>query len=213
MIKKTTIISVLIMALFIISIILILSGERKNRVKRMYEEINKNGIYTFSMEETMSEMNYKVSMAQRNEDISIDMYMNNEHTTTLIIDNKSYFIMHNEKKYYDYGEEKIDSDIITSGLKNILQKEYSTGVEEINGIKYYYEEYEDDDMNFVIYSNVTENSKIKTRFYFEENKLCYIKNIVQNDEDIQEELIKTELEYKIDEEAFKIPKDYIEAEE
>lgn len=211
--KKTVAIFINIMIIFlvIIAILLILNDEKKDRVRNVYEEILKKNIYTFSMEETLDEIKYKVYMTQRGQDISIDMYSDNEHTTTLILDNKSYFIMHDEKEYYDYGDEKIDSDIVTSSLKNIIKKEHTTGKEKINGITYYYEEFENEDMDFVIYSNIDESSYVKTRFYFKGNKLCYIKNIVQNDDENQEELIKTELKYEIDENAFKIPEDYAEA--
>ena len=150
-------------------------------------------------------------MIQRANDICIDMHSEEEHTTTLILENKSYFIMHDEKEYYDYGDEKIDSDIVLSSLIKFLQKQCVTGKEEINGITYYYEEYENDETDFIIFANINENSNIKIRFYFNGNNLCYIKNIIVSEDEKQEELIKTDLKYKVDENLFDIPDDYAEA--
>ena len=209
--KKTIIVAISIIFLLIIALILIINGEKKSRVKKMYEKILKSQEYTFSMEETTTEINYKVSMAQRGKDVSIDMYSDEEHTTTLILENKSYFVMHNEKEYYDYGEEKIDSDIVLSSLKNITNNQFEKGKEEINGNTLYYEEYENEDMDFIIFANINESSNVKTRFYFNGNDICYIKNIVESEDGNQEELIKTNLKFKIDEAVFVIPEDYAEA--
>lgn len=208
--KKTKIAGVCILFLIILACILIFTGERKEKVKIMYEKMKKSNSFTLSMEEKTTEINYKVSMAQRGQDISIDMYSDEEHTTTLILENKSYFIMHDDQEYYDYGDEKIDSDIVLSSLKNIVQKTGISGKEEIDGKTYYYEEYENKNMDFIIFANINESSKVKTRFYFIGNDLCYIKNIIQSDDGNQEELIKTVLKFEVDEKLFDIPDNYAE---
>ena len=208
--KKTIIILAFIVFLLIVAVILIFTSDNKSRVKSMYEKMIKNKNYTFSMEEKTSEIDYKVSMIQKDNDICIDMYSDEEHTTTLILENKSYFIMHDEKEYYDNGDDKIDSDIVLSSFKKILQKPYATGKEKINGITYYYEEYENDETDFIIFANINEESNIKIRFYFNGNNICYIKNIITSEEEKQEELIKTDLKYKVDDNLFNIPEDYAE---
>ena len=208
--KKKLIFVCGIAILLIIAFILIFKGEAKDRVKNMYEKIRKSQNFTFSMEETTTEINYRVSMAQKGSNISIDMYSGDEHNTTLVLENESYYIMHNDKEYYNYGDEKVDSDIIISSLKNISKDGYTTGKEKINGITYYYEEYNNNDTDFIIFANINESSKIKTRFYFKGNDIYYIKNIVQNEDSEQEELIKTDLMYKVDESLFNIPEDYAE---
>ncbi len=208
--KKTVITIILIIVLLIIALISIFKGEKTSKVNNMYDKIKKSQKYTFSMEENTTEIKYKVSMAQRGTDVSIDMYSDEEHTTTLILENKSYFIMHDDKEYYDYGEEKIESDIIISSLNNITKKEYTSGKEEINGVDYYYEEYDNEDMDFIIFANINESSKVKTRFYFNGNNLCYIKNLIESEDGNQEELINVALKYDIDDSLFKIPEDYAE---
>lgn len=209
--KKATIVSISIVVLFVIALALIINGKKTSNVKSIYNKMQKSQKYTFSMEETSTDINYKVSMAQRGEDVSIDMYSDEEHTTTLILDNKSYYIMHNDKEYYDNGEEKIESDIVLSGLRSISQKQYTTGKEELNGKTYYFEEYENENMDFIIFANINESSKVKTRFYFNGNNICFIKNFIESEDGKQEELIKVTLKYEIDDSLFAIPEDYAEA--
>ena len=206
--KKATIVSIIIVVLFIIALAFIINGEKTSKVKSIYDNMKKSMNYMFSMEEKSTDINYKVSMAQRGKDVSIDMYSDEEHTTTLILDNKSYFIMHNDKEYYDYGDEKIDSDLVLSGLNNILQKTYETGKEEIDGKTYYYEEYEN--VDFIIFANINESSKVKTIFYFNGNNICYIKNFIESEDGNQEELIKVTLKYEVEDSLFTIPEDYAE---
>ena len=209
--KKATIVSISIVVLFVIALAFIINGKQTSKVKNIYDKMQKSQKYTFSMEETSTDINYKVSMAQRGEDVSIDMYSDEEHTTTLILDNKSYYIMHNDKEYYDNGEEKVESDIVLSGLKNISQKQYTTGKEELNGKTYYFEEYENENMDFIIFANINESSKVKTRFYFNGNNICFIKNFIESEDGSQEELIKVTLKYEVDDSLFAIPEDYAEA--
>ena len=96
--KKATIVSISIVVLFVIALALIINGKKTSNVKSIYNKMQKSQKYTFSMEETSTDINYKVSMAQRGEDVSIDMYSDEEHTTTLILNNKSYYLMHNDMK-------------------------------------------------------------------------------------------------------------------
>lgn len=208
--KKTTIVSVAIVILLILAIILIFKDKNNNRLTSMYEKMQKSNSYTFSMEEKTNEVYYKVSMAKRGKDISIDMYSNEDHTTTLITEKKTYSIMHNDQEYYDYGEEKIDLDIEISSLEKYIKKSCTNGKEEINGKTYYFEEYENEDIDFVIFADIDENSTVKTRFYFNGKNICYIKNIIQNDDENQEELIKADLTFSVDEKLFNIPEDYAE---
>ena len=82
--KKTIIILAFIVFLLIVAVILIFTSDNKSRVKSMYEKMIKNKNYTFSMEEKTSEIDYKVSMIQKDNDICIDMYYDEEHTTNRI---------------------------------------------------------------------------------------------------------------------------------
>ena len=85
--------------------------------------------------------------------------------------------------------------------KNIL-----SGYEKINGKQYYYEEYEGI-TTFIMWSNYEEESSIKTRFYFEHEKIAYIKTII---DDSEEELLKVDFSDEVDDSLFEIPDDYAE---
>lgn len=208
--KSITIFGIVIIILLIVAFIMIFHKEKKDRVANMYEKLRNTQNFTFSMEEQNSEIKYKVSMAQRSTDVSIDMYSDDEHTTTLVLENQAYFINHNDEEYYDYGNEEIESDIVLSGLHNITKNEYQSGREEINGKSYYYEEYNNESTDFIIFADADETSTVKTRFYFDGDSIVFIKNIVTSDGGSQEELIKTNLTFEIDESLFEIPEEYAE---
>ena len=208
--KGIKIFIVIIVILLIVALICIFKSERSDRVSNIYKKITQNKCFTFSMEEP--EFEYKVFLYQKDADICIDMYSGEDHNTTLVLNNEAYYIMHNNKEYYSYGDEPIDTDVVIAGLKNVLKNKYESGKETINGREYYYEEFENDESDFIIFANVNEESKIKTRFYFEGDNLVYIKNIVDNidENEPDEELVKVELSYNVDEDLFKIPEDYAE---
>ncbi len=219
--KKTTIIILSACIIIFLAIATIFIFSKKNneqikfdenltKVQNIYENICKSKEFTFSMEEKNSEINYEVDMAQKGSDFCIDMHSEDEHTTTVVMGNESYYIMHNDKEYYNFGSEDIEPDLEIYGLENLINNEYNTGNETINGKEYYYEEYQNDGSDFIIYADLSEESEVRTRFYFDNNELVYIKSIIQDGENKQEELFKAKLEYKVDEKLFEIPSDYKE---
>ena len=210
--KSMILFAIIIVILIIIALICIFKKEKRDKVLTIYDKIRNSQNFTFSMEEKSDEINYKVIMAQRGTDVSIDMFSDNEHTTTIIFQNEAYYIVHDKQEYFNYGDEEIDSDIVLSGLHNMTKKEYISGREQIEGKSYYYEEFDNDTTDFLIYANINETSKVKTRFYFDNDKIVYIKNIVISEDFSQEELIKVDLKYDVDQKLFEIPNDYAEVE-
>ena len=211
--KKIIIISAVIVFAIILIIILNVTANKTDRLLNMYKKMSNNQNFTFSMEEVNEDFPYTVTTMQRGTDVSINMYSGGEHMTTLVVDGHAYYIIHSDKEYYDYGEDRTDiADSVLFWLEDITQKTYNTGKEEIDGKIYYYEEYDDEKAQFIIYADPNEASSIKTRFYFEKNELKYIKNIITTDDEVFEELIKIELKYDIDESLFEIPDDYAEIE-
>ena len=168
--KSMILFSITLVILIVIALVCIFKKEKKDRVLNMYDKIRNSQNFTFSMEEQSDELDYKVVMAQRGTDVCIDMFSSDEHTTTLVYKNEAYFIMHDKKEYYNYEDEEIDSDIVLSGLHNMTKKEYISGREKVNEKSYYYEEFDNETTDFIIYANTNETSKIKTRFYFENDK-------------------------------------------
>lgn len=197
----------LIIALIIAILVAIIQNNNdKDRTIKMYKEMCSKDKYTFSMEELNSEINYCLTISKKSNEISIDTVSNNEHTTTLVRDELLYYIMHNEQEYYLYDSSQIESDILIDDLNGIEEMEYTEGHEKINGKDYHYEEYEGITAFIIWLDYEHEESNIKTRFYFNGNKIVYIKNIV----DDQEELLKVGLKDEVNDELFEIPEEYAE---
>lgn len=197
----------LILTLLIVGIVFIILGNKSNRVLNLYDELFQNEEYTFSIEGQGENNQYKLVMLKQNSNFCIDMYNGEEYTSTLVKDEYIYYVMHKEQEYYtsiNNGNET-DLNIIENAFNEIKEKNYSKGKEEINGKMYYYEEYKDIPDFFM---NITgnENDELKTRFYFEGNKIKYIKNMVS----INEELLKVECNFETDENKFDIPSNYAE---
>ncbi len=215
--KKIIVFIAIILILLIVALMFIFKRDDVDRLKNIYQNICNHQNFVFTMEEINDNFKYKVCMAQRGNDTSIDMYLDDEHSTTIILNKEEfYYIMHDEEEYqhYDnYEDDQVDTDMILYELENTIKNNYNTGKEEIAGKEYYYEEFNNDTSDFVIYADINEESIIKTRFYFEQDKLVYIKNIIINENKQEEELIKVNLEYKVDDNLFKIPDNYAEVED
>ena len=208
--KKALIIFLsIICILVIVALVLIFQGNKKDRLVRLYKKILDSKDYTFSMEEDSKEYMYKITVSQKENNIKIDTQSGDDNSSTLILDGRVYVIMHKPKEYYIVDGDNIDGDIIISGLKEMANEKYVIGREEINGKAYYYEEYKDKS-NFLQLIHETDDAKITTRFYFDNNNLVYIRNIVDDEGEKQEELLKVDLKYDVDNNIFKIPEDYAE---
>lgn len=195
---------ILIIILFVVVIFAITHKEKDFTIK-MYNDICQKENYTFLMKEESLDINYSLTISKRKNDMSIEAKSDDDHTTTLIKDGTAYYIMHLEKEYYLYDSSEIDADIIKNGLNGIDEESYTRGQEKINGKNYYYEEY-NDISTFFIWSKYDEEKEIKTRFYFNNGKIVYIKTISED----TEELLKIEFSDNVDDSVFEIPNDYAE---
>ena len=208
--KKALIIFLsLICILVVIALILIFQDNKKDRLIKLYKKVLESKSYTFSMEEDNKDYVYKMTVSQKENNIKIDTQSGDDNSSTLILDGRVYVIMHKPKEYYIVDGDNVDGDIIISGLKEMANEKYVNGREEINGKTYYYEEYKDKS-NFLQLVHETDDAKITTKFYFDNNNLVYIKNTVEDEGDKQEELLKVILNYEVDSNIFKIPEDYAE---
>ena len=96
---------------------------------------------------------------------------------------------------------------LTDGIKEVVDKDFTTGEEKVKGKKYDYEEYNGSTMFMITNTLELNEADIKTRFYFDKNgNLTYIKTIYGEDE----ELLKVNLEIDVDDSIFEIPSDYAE---
>lgn len=211
--KKQTISKIIFIILLIILIIAIIYIVKLNTIQKhltldMYNKICNDSNYTFEMVEEKTGKNYKLTVAKSGENISIDTVSPDEHTTTLVNDGYAYYIIHSKEEYFSYDSEEIEADILKNGLDGIEEKAYTYGHEKINNTNYYYEEYEGIG-SFVMLSNLNiDESNLVTRFYFDKDKIVYIKTIINDGE--SEEVLKINFTEDVDENVFTIPENYAE---
>ncbi len=200
------IIFAILLIVLIVMLLLVVFQKPKDLTINMYHAICKKQNYTFSMVEENSDINYSLTIAKKENAMSIDSTTDNDRTTTLVEEDVAYYIMHADKEYYLYDSSQIDADILKNDLAGIEEETYASGYEKINGKKYYYEEF-NGITTFIMWSNYEEESSIKTRFYFDQNKIIYIKTIIN---DSEEELLKIDFSDEVDDSLFEIPDDYAE---
>lgn len=208
--KKKKIIKLVIVILIVIAIIIVISKITGNkdddtrRLAQLYNELNTNQTYLFEMEQSDDN---KTIMAHKGDKTIIDQYSKNSHTTTIVKDNNTYLVLHDREEYYVYENNNVEQSILTDGLGEIVDKEFITGEEKINGKKYSYEEYSGSTM-FMISSTLDVNEEdIKTRFYFDnDDNLAYIRTI----KGVNQELLKIKIEKEADDSIFEIPSNYAE---
>ena len=184
--------------------------DKSQKLAKIYEELNNNQTYLFEMEQNS---NNKTIMAKKGDKTIIDQYSKDSetkvesHTTTLVKDNNTYLILHDRQEYYVYQQNNIEQTILTDGIKEVIDKEYTTGEEKVRGKKYKYEEYNGSTMFMITNTLELDESEIKTRFYFDNNgNLTYIKTIYGEESELQ----KVKLENNVDDSLFEIPANYAE---
>lgn len=208
--KKIRIPIILIIAIIIviIGVVLIVNKnskvEDKKLLKNEYDKLLAMQSYQFTKEKDSKN---KTTVVKDGEETSIDTYSNGNHTTTIIKDKKTYYILHDREEYYIYNNSNVENTIVTDWIKDIMDKEHSNGIEKIRGRKLEYEEYSGLTMFSENTSLNEDESQIKTRFYFDKTgELVYIKTIYQDSEEIQRIEITTEINSKL----FNIPSTYAE---
>lgn len=203
-------ISVLITSIYIIN-------NPNNRLKKVYENMLAKQEYIFTTS-TINKTNI-ITIARSGSNMIIDMYNYNEgeHTSIIITNQETYFVTHEEEEYAVYSNSEQDKNILTDELEDIVKLEYVKGKEKVNGKEYFYEEYKGVSY-FLNYADINiDIESIKTRFYFDGPKLKYIKTIynTNNNETMEQEqkesLLKVDMEFKVNDEIFKIPSNYAES--
>lgn len=203
----------IIMVIIGLITVFILNTRNKSLTLSMYKNISNSQEYTIIMEGEDKEYSYKISMAQKGTDISINMNSkyedDNQHTTTLVTNKNAYYIMHNQQEYIMLDSEDIDADVLIPVMTDVYEKEYKKGKENIKGKNYYYEEYKNIS-TFLMLIDVSEEDSIKTRFYYDGEEIVYIKNIIEKEGKKLEELVEVKCIYDADDSLFDIPEDYAE---
>lgn len=203
---KRIIISILVIIALIVLIIKIMSGKKDNikRLEALYNELNVSQTYLFEMQENDED---KTIMAKKGDKTIIDDYTKDGHTTTIVKDNNTYLVLHDREEYYVYEQNNVEQSILTDGLKEIVNKDFLTGSENVKGKKYSYEEYQGSTMFMEASSLDVNEDEIKTRFYFDnDNNLVYIRTI----KGVNQELLKINMQKDVDDTIFEVPSHYAE---
>ena len=178
-----------------------------------YENSKINDLYTqleqqqtFSFTTTDLEKGSKEFYAKNGEKAYVETVKNNKKTQFIIRDGNSYLLSQNSKKYYTYENNSADLNKIIIQLEEVVDTAYTKGKEKIENKKYEYEEY-NTSTDFVLEDLEDDDDKTtKTRFYFDGDKLVYIKTIIGN----KEETLKVDISNSVDDNLFEIPSDYVE---
>lgn len=200
------IILILIIAIVTIGVIIAITNKKKNlkRLVQLYDKLNTSESYLFEMKQ---DDNNKIIMAKKGDKTIIDQYSTNSHTTTIVKDNNTYLVLHDREEYYIYEQNVVEQFILTESLKEIINKEFTTDTEKIEGEKYLYEEYNGSTMFMIGNSLDVNEGEIKTRFYFDkDDNLAYIRTI----KGAKQELLKIKIEENVEDSMFEIPSNYAE---
>lgn len=173
----------------------------KPTLSKIYEKMLQGQIYTFSL---ILDDNNKTVTVRNGEKARIDFYENGVHITNIVKDGMTYQLMHKEKQYYEYGSNTV---ILTNLLRKFERTKENVkpqkGEETLNNVLYYYEEYPGTAEFLFNYVGV-DTKQATTKFYYQDDKLVYIKTILPD----KEELLKVEMSYTSGNTSFDIPADY-----
>ena len=200
----------IILAIIAIIVIVVLINKNKENVDEqlLQEEYNKLSSLQSNQFTKEKDSKNKTIIVKDGNKTAIDSYADGKHTTTIINENKTYYIIHDKEEYYIYNSANIENSIVIDWIKDVMDKEHTIGEEKVRGRKLKYEEYTGATMFSETTSLDIDESKTRTRFYFDNSKdLVYIKTIYENG---TEELQKIEITQEIDSKLFEVPSTYAE---
>lgn len=212
--KKIVIISIVIVIIIalIVGVIIFLNTRNSNgdskissgttKISNLYDKLSKKEMFSFT---TIIDDNNKEIYAKSSNVAYTDTTYNGDESKFVIKDGNSYLLNDDSKIYYTYQNNDVNFNKVLEQLDEIKNAELVEGKEDIEGKKYYYEEYSGF-TNFAFKLSDTETEDVKTRFYFDGNDLVYIKTIIGD----TQELLKIEITDKVDSTLFEIPTDYRE---
>lgn len=213
--KKKTILIAIIAIIIIVSIIGIIilinnqtktskNNEQNQKTSQLYEKISNAKEITFT--QTLDDNN-KILIAIKNNNGYKEATTDGRIRKYIVKDNNTYYLDETDKKYYVYQ----NNDTILTEIKEKFERlkeiaEVSKGKEKVNGKNYEYEEIANcQDFLFNDELSVNNLEYAKTRLYYDNNELVYIKTIVGDNE----EITKIDITYDdINNDYFNIPDDY-----
>lgn len=212
--KITLILVILILAFLVIGGIVFLycrsnktteeNDTSNSKLNQLYEDLKSKGEYSFS---TVLDSNNKMYYAKSTDKAYIDTIHKGTESKFIIRDGNSYLLMEDRNVYYTYNNNEVDLNKIELNLESIKDAEFTKGKEKMDNVSYEYEEYKIlTDLTMQDTSNMTSREEIKTRFYFKDGNLAYIKTVIGE----KQELLKVDISYNVDNSLFEIPSNYQE---
>ena len=212
--KKTMIIIGIIILVVVIMGVIIFALSSKNKTNKTEQtesvEIQKN----YEKIANSKEMTFTITLDENNKETIVikDGQAYKETTRNgvtykyIVKGNDTYFVDDSNKTYYTYKNNTEISTEIQQKLSKLKEMSSNTGKEKVKGKNYQYEEFEKY-QDFLINNKiaVTDLTKAKTRIYYDNDKIVYIKTIAGD----EEELLKVDISYgNVKNDYFNIPSEY-----
>ena len=212
--KKTMIIIGIIILVVVIIGVIIFTLSSKNKTNKTEQtesvEIQKN----YEKIANSKEMTFTITLDENNKETIVikDGQAYKETTRNgvtykyIVKGNDTYFVDDSNKTYYTYKNNTEISTEIQQKLSKLKEMSSNTGKEKINGKNYQYEEFEKY-QDFLINNKiaVTDLTKAKTRIYYDNDKIVYIKTIAGD----EEQQLKVDISYgTVKNDYFNIPSEY-----
>ena len=211
--KPMIIIGIIILVVVIIGVIIFaLSSKNKTNkteqtesveIQKNYEKIANSKEMTFT---TTLDENNKETIVIKDGQAYKETTRNGVTYKYIVKGNDTYFVDDSNKTYYTYKNNTEISTEIQQKLSKLKEMSSNTGKEKVKGKNYQYEEFEKY-QDFLINNKiaVTDLTKAKTRIYYDNDKIVYIKTIAGD----EEELLKVDISYgNVKNDYFNIPSEY-----
>ena len=177
------------------------SMSEESKTTKLYNKLTSSGKYNFNV---TLDNNNKIIYAKDNNVAYRDSFSKGKESKFITTGGNAYLLNDSEKIAYKYQNNTGDLAKMEAQLEKTEGLQATAGKEKINNKNYDYEEYQVETEFIFDSSKVTDDKNVKTRFYFNGDDLAYIKTIAGD----YQELSKIDINYKVDENLFKVPSNY-----
>lgn len=207
------IISVLVIIAIIIAIVMLTNngGKESNTqigksygidsLEEVYNKLQDTKNYSFNTK--LNDENYK-NTSRNNDSLKIEIADEGKNQTYIVRNENTYFLNEKTKKYYEYNDNTSMLNDLENKVKDLLKNNFNEGTENIKGKDYTYQEFEKTSPFLINFKRKYDNYNTKTRFYFADGNLQYIRTYVGE----VQQLLKVDLEFNNQKDSYKIPSDY-----
>lgn len=206
------VISIILVLAVILGIIFLVSKNKQGntneiqeaqKTEKVYEEVSKANQITFTC--TLDDKNKETIIVKDNNAYK-ETTKDGKTSRYIVKDGNTYFLDDDSKKYYTYNNNTSILIELKQQLEKLQDLSKEAGKERIKGKNYSYEEFEQY-QGFLINNKiaVTDLTKAKTRIYYDNDKIVYIKTIAGD----EKELLKVDISYnQVNDDYFNIPDEY-----